>query len=271
MIFCFTLKSSAEIEDVWNALEESGVQVLYSDDDGDGLMKIYGTGISSLEMEALKHQLPILEIKQQNELPEINWQEQWEIHGHNYRDGYVNIDLHEFGFKGECNPLRLTPGPGFGDLSHPTTKIVLLLMAQHLNKNRVLDIGCGSGILSIAAVAMGAPAAVGLDIDKRALEHAHENAILNKMSKCIEFHTHETLNQINPPAFALMNMISSEQISAWDSLQPLQSTIKTVITSGIHKEEKHSYLTLVKSWGFSCIEQIELEEWLGFLLIRGEN
>jgi ribosomal protein L11 methyltransferase len=266
MIYCFKLKSSAEIEDVWDQLEQAGVQVLYSEDDQEDAKEIYGIVPTSLQLDALLHQFPIQEILQKSGLPEINWQEQWEIHGHHYHDGYVHVDLHDFGFNGDCHPLRLIPGPGFGDLSHPTTKLVLMLMAKYLHGEAVLDVGCGSGILSLAAIAMGAPKAIGLDIDLNALDHARKNVSLNEMEMSIEFYAPETWTPLNPPLFVLMNMISSEQICAWNSLKSIHSNFKEVITSGIPKEEKDSYLNLTRSWGLTCIEEIELEGWLGFFL-----
>ena len=77
-------------------------------------------------------------------------------------------------------PFYLNPGLTFGTGAHPTTQLCLELLEQVLRPgDRVLDLGCGSGILAIAALALGASRAVGADIDPKAADVAYENAALN--------------------------------------------------------------------------------------------
>ena len=77
-------------------------------------------------------------------------------------------------------PLYLDPGLTFGTGSHPTTQLCLELLEEALRPgDRVLDLGCGSGILAIAALVLGASQAVGVDIDPKAADAALENGLLN--------------------------------------------------------------------------------------------
>ena len=77
-------------------------------------------------------------------------------------------------------PLYLNPGLTFGTGAHPTTQLCLELLEDVLRPgDRVLDLGCGSGILAIAALDLGASRAVGVDIDPKAADVAFENAALN--------------------------------------------------------------------------------------------
>ncbi len=77
-------------------------------------------------------------------------------------------------------PLYLNPGLTFGTGAHPTTQLCLELLEDVLRPgDKVLDLGCGSGILAIAALALGASRAVGVDIDPKAADVAFENAALN--------------------------------------------------------------------------------------------
>ena len=77
-------------------------------------------------------------------------------------------------------PLYLNPGLTFGTGAHPTTQLCLELLEEVLRPgDRVLDLGCGSGILAIAALSLGASQAVGVDIDPKAADVAFENASLN--------------------------------------------------------------------------------------------
>ncbi|AQZ35080.1 50S ribosomal protein L11 methyltransferase [Ectopseudomonas toyotomiensis] len=76
--------------------------------------------------------------------------------------------------------LLLDPGLAFGTGTHPTTALCLeWLDGQNLNNCSVLDFGCGSGILAIAALLLGAPQAAGTDIDPQALEASRDNASRN--------------------------------------------------------------------------------------------
>lgn len=76
--------------------------------------------------------------------------------------------------------LRLDPGMAFGTGTHDTTRLCMQLLERYVDENtHVLDIGCGSGILSIAALLLGAKDAIGVDIDENAVKVSRENAALN--------------------------------------------------------------------------------------------
>jgi len=76
--------------------------------------------------------------------------------------------------------VRLDPGMAFGSGSHPTTRLCIAWIDEHISPGmRVIDYGCGSGILAIVAAKAGAGAVIGVDIDPLALAAAQENARLN--------------------------------------------------------------------------------------------
>ena len=80
--------------------------------------------------------------------------------------------------------VYLNPGLTFGTGSHASTQLCLeLLEGQVQRGDKVLDLGCGSGILSIAALRLGADSAVGVDIDPKAVDVAYENAALNHIGR----------------------------------------------------------------------------------------
>ena len=81
-------------------------------------------------------------------------------------------------------PLLLNPGLTFGTGSHASTQLCLEGVEEHAKAGgQVLDLGCGSGILSIAALALGADFAAAVDIDPKAVDVAYENAALNSIGK----------------------------------------------------------------------------------------
>jgi len=80
--------------------------------------------------------------------------------------------------------LLLEPGLAFGSGSHATTRLCMEALERHITPGCVvLDIGCGSGILSVATVLLGAGTALGVDIDPMAVQNARENADRNGMGE----------------------------------------------------------------------------------------
>jgi len=173
------------------------------------------------------------------------WKEQWALHAKP-----LVID--------GIGEIPMVPGPGFGDLSHPTTRLVLQMMTPYILGKRVLDLGCGSGVLSLAAHALGASKVTAIDIDPEAVEHTKENARQNHFDRIF----------FGPPEDAdilLMNMIRSEQIEAWKSVSHCQ--FSTIFTSGIRQEDRENALKLADSWGWILKKMEEEDDWLGFMFI----
>jgi len=195
----------------------------------------------------------------------VNWFEQWALHAPHFQNGYAHVRLEEYG--GPSLSFRMKPGPGFGDLSHPTTRLMLHLMPAHIH-SPVIDIGCGSGVLSLAARKRGAPFVYGVDIDPDILAHAKENAMLNKLDQ-VFFERRLPMPTSSP--LILMNMISSEQQIAWSTLPQLHDLKKTLIVSGIPLEEKKVFLAkLPPSYG-SLTKEKALDGWIAFHLETNAN
>lgn len=192
---------------------------------------------------------------------EVDWTAQWEQYAPNFEDGYARIDLSLYGMKGS---LRLQPGSGFGDSSHPTTRLVLRLMAYHVQGRTLIDIGCGSGILSLAALLGGASRAIGIDIDEEALEHARINSELNQFFN-ISFST-QLPHAIEVDPLIVINMISSEQRAAWQANTGAHNLACPVIASGILVSQRERYLEEVRlQRGWHLVDELQEEEWIAFL------
>ncbi len=128
-------------------------------------------------------------------LPEVNWNTSWQESWQPTRVG--NFIVHPPWNKPEpqpgVTPLTIHPRMAFGTGTHPTTRLLLSwLDTADLTGLNVLDVGCGSGILSLAAIKRGAPFALGIDIDEVAIDNARENALLNQVA-------HETFFRLLQP------------------------------------------------------------------------
>jgi ribosomal protein L11 methyltransferase len=179
----------------------------------------------------------------------MNWAEQWELFAPNFKNGKAHIET-------PGGTIELLPGPGFGDFSHPTTRLALQLMAPYVKDKNVIDIGCGSGILSIAAAAMGAESVYGYDIDPASVEHARQNKNSEKITFANTPPTH-----IPHDAVIVMNMISSEQAHAWNiSFHP-----GVLITSGVLEEDRAAYLEWTASLGWTLKQAACEDGWCGFV------
>jgi len=120
------------------------------------------------------------------EVEEEDWETKWEEHFRPVAIG-ENIVISPTWREGENGEgkvvILLDPGMAFGTGYHPTTRMCLeLLEGVIFGGECVLDIGCGSGILSIAAVKLGADSSIGVDIDKVSTEVAVENCKINGVS-----------------------------------------------------------------------------------------
>lgn len=86
--------------------------------------------------------------------------------------------------------VRLDPGRAFGSGSHPSTRLVITALEDHLHAGaRVLDVGAGSGVLSVVACLLGAASAVAVDIDPAALDATRANAVANGVNDRVEAST----------------------------------------------------------------------------------
>jgi len=84
-------------------------------------------------------------------------------------------------------PIRINPGMAFGTGAHPSTQLCLSLMEEIVQSGiKVIDVGCGSGILSIAAIRLGAGRVLAVDIDSAALRSTRENAAINLIQDELE-------------------------------------------------------------------------------------
>lgn len=265
-LYCLNIDPLIPLEKAWNALEAAGIDILYSSEE-DGKTELFVYIQSKEDLIPFDWIISYAPYK----LPPTDWESQWATHGLNFHDGYVHADLSSL--KPSAPVLRLQPGPGFGDLSHPTTRLVLGLLAKHFEQHTVIDIGCGSGILSLAAAAMGAPIAYGIDIDLQALEHARQNAYLNNLEDRCHFCIPEDFNwALTPkPIIIVMNMIQTEQQIAWSSLSKLHAQQGWRLTSGIRLEEREMYLVKTVNWGWILQEECEEEGWLAFCFTAHSN
>lgn len=138
--------------------------------------------------------------------------------------------------------LKLDPGLAFGTGTHPTTALCLAwLDGQSLADTRVLDYGCGSGILAIAALLLGAPQAYGVDNDRQALVASAENAERNGVAERLDLRLND---ESDPPVADLLvaNILSGILIDMVPRLTALVRPGGRVALSGILEQQAENVI-----------------------------
>ena len=164
------------------------------------------------------------------------------------------------GFSGKT--ILIEPGSGFGTGTHPTTQLCLKWMEKYLVENTdILDYGCGSGILSIAAHKLGAKTVLGIDNDYQALRNAERNKSLNSADINL-LHTSDYQNQTKFD-IVIVNILLKTIISLKESLLSSLKPKSKLLLTGILKDQT---IELINSFAPEITLNIfdEQEDWLLF-------
>ena len=155
--------------------------------------------------------------------------------------------------------VRLDPGLAFGTGSHPTTAMCLeALEALELTGRRVLDYGCGSGVLGIAALKLGALRATGVDLDPQALLASRENAIRNAVSDSL---TIQGVGAPLPPADCVVaNILAAPLIELAPTLTSAGAPDADLLLSGILAAQAGA-VTEAYRHGFELLRCAERDDW----------
>lgn len=211
-------------------------------------------------------------------IQEVNWVEAWKEHYHPIPIGqnlmilpswYENPDPARV-------PIIIEPGMAFGTGTHPTTQICLELLEMWFLETpapahpTVLDIGCGSGILSIAACKLGATTLLGVDIDAEALDNAQKNAELNGVAGKITWGV-GSVREIQGGQYALekgdlllANILAPVIIRLLDQgMAELLRQDGTMILSGILAEQEEDVRTALERHQMEVVARRQVGDWIG--------
>lgn len=170
--------------------------------------------------------------------------------------------------------LTLDPGMAFGTGSHETTSLCVETLQKVVNPaDNVLDIGCGSGILSIASLILGAQSVDAFDIDPNAVKVTKENAGLNVFSGTLNARTANILNDKAPIEnkkynVIVANIVADIIIRLCDFIGEHLDDNGVFITSGIITERRADVIAAFEKNGFTVVDEHEKRGWLCFCLKR---
>ena len=215
-------------------------------------------------------------------LPETNWEESW-------KDNYPPQPIGEKLIvvpcwnpdAGDRIPVILDPGLTFGTGAHPSTQMCMEFMEELVKEGvEVIDLGSGSGILSIAALRLGAATAVGVDIDPKAEDIARENAAYNGFGA--ERFTavtgnvtedHELMESLSKRRYDLVfvNIVADVIIGLAPVLKHFMDEHTRVICSGILDVREAEVHAALEAAGLTILATKAKEDWRSLVAGRADT
>jgi ribosomal protein L11 methyltransferase len=165
--------------------------------------------------------------------------------------------------------LRLDPGLAFGTGTHPTTSLCLRWLDQNIQADKntqdtLLDYGCGSGILAIAACMLGIDHADGVDIDPQALTATHDNAEVNLVSEKIKTYLPDAYQKQHSETqydIVAANILSGPLAELSPALAKHTKPGGDIVLSGILREQARTVLDAYSD-AFDMDEPVFEEDWV---------
>ena len=167
--------------------------------------------------------------------------------------------------------LRLDPGLAFGTGTHPTTALCLTWLDKNISQQKnILDYGCGSGILAIAALLLGAQHADGVDIDEQAIIATIENTKANDVEsqlKAMTVKQFQTIDNQQQNDIVLANILSGPLVELAPTLQTYVKKGGDIVLSGILQEQAEQTQSAYAQ--YFEMDEIEVEE--DWVLLHGRK
>lgn len=160
--------------------------------------------------------------------------------------------------------IDIDPGMAFGSGTHETTSMCINHLQKYIKSNQhIIDVGCGSGILSIVAGKLGAKKVEAIDVDKAAVKVAAENVKLNNMEHIVTVSHGDLLDKTNEKAdLVVANIMADIIIILMDDIKRVLKKGGILITSGIILDRKEQVKAKIESTGFEIIDITQDGEWV---------
>lgn len=261
----------------WDYIDESLQQKLQ----GLSHIKLYieeGDNASRTRLEEITRELGLS--MQAATLPETNWEESWKdsYPPQPVGEGLIVLPYWNTEMETDRKKVILDPGLTFGTGAHPSTQMVMETMEKTVKPGfSCLDLGSGSGILSITALRLGAKTAVGIDIDPKAEGIARENAAYNGFSdSAVTFLTgnvvedKKLMGELCQKEYdlVLVNIVADVIIGLAPILPEFLTETSTLICSGILDVRLPDVLAALKEAGLTVTAVKEKEDWRCVTAVR---
>lgn len=202
-----------------------------------------------------------------SEMLEEDWANNWKKYYKPFsitENVVIKPSWEEYAAKGSEIVIEMDPGMAFGTGTHETTRMCAFLIQKYIkNRDVVIDVGCGSGILSIIASKLGAEKVLALDIDKQAVKIAMKNCAINNTENRVQVLEGTLSSSLDYKADMIVaNIIADVIINLADAVVNNARKGGLFIASGIIKERKDDVVSAYLPKGFKLIEIKEDGEWV---------
>ncbi len=221
----------------------------------------------------LKERLRASGIDSKQELCNVNdsdWSENWKKYFKPTEIGKrlaICPSWEKYDNKEKRKILSIDPGAAFGTGTHATTSMCLAMLEKYVfGKCTLLDVGCGSGILGIAGVLLGAASAIGVDIDEQSVKVSRENAQINNIADKTEFICGNLTDKINGKFdIVCANIVADVIIGLCDGINEYMKEDGLFICSGIIDMRANDVKNALAENGFKILEECTVDNWNAFV------
>lgn len=160
--------------------------------------------------------------------------------------------------------IRIEPGIAFGTGDHPTTRLAIQVMAQHLTPNStVFDVGTGSGIIALSAGALGAQSVTAFDLDETATANARNHVTMNQLESVVTIQTNNLLEGVTETATLIVaNIITPILLRLLDDAYRCLEPKGAFIMSGIQSGEEQTLMDAASAAGFINLSTATENNWI---------
>ena len=198
-----------------------------------------------------------------------DWNEQWEQNGFapvNIDNRIIILDARQGEQSVALNaiPIYIYTRQAFGTGTHQTTKMIIsMLLDMSLQGKRVLDCGCGSGILGITASKLGAEEVIGYDIDEWSVDNTRHNAEQNQVSNLSVFHGNASVLSHVSGLFdvVLANINRNILMQDMPAIKAVMTPGATLILSGFYEEDVPKLLQVASGLNLHEVRRITQDNW----------
>jgi len=195
------------------------------------------------------------------------WTEVWKKYFKPFKAGEKIVicpEWEQYSPKDDEIMLKIDPGAAFGSGLHETTQMCIAELEKYVSsKSEIIDIGCGSGILSIAAAKLGANSVLALDRDKVCIDITKENCSINETGNTVEAKISDLLSdtEVRHADIIVANIIADVIISLNKNVREYLKTDGIYIMSGIIADRLKDVLDSLENMKFKVLNISEMGEW----------
>ena len=204
-----------------------------------------------------------------------DWQDEWKKYFHtvNITDNIViKPSWDEYEPSDNEIVVEIDPGLAFGTGTHETTSLCVEFLEKYAqNKKKLLDIGCGSGILMLIGKKLGVEKVVGIDIDEKVNDVVLENFSKNGINENFQIIIGNLVDDVNEKYDLIVSNILVDVLEKLlEDIEKILEKDATVIFSGILNEKEEAFLKKAKNYNLKQIDRKEKNNWVS-LVFKYEN